>query len=137
MAFVKGSTGVAATPYSASLGYGWSSDSRVFTDQRWAPGVNPLNLGFNYATDATFLVNLPNGTYTVTPVLGDALVSRSGVSVWAQGQQVASGLSSAAGTFAQPSFTATVSNGQLALRLAESGGGRIHTSRSIFSKSGP
>jgi hypothetical protein len=122
MAVVKGFTGVAATTYSSSLGYGWSASSRVYADQRWAAGADPLSLGFNYATDATFLVNVPNGSYNVTPDLGDALVSRSGVSIWAQGTQVASSSSTAAGQFVEPSFTATVSNGQLALRFVPAEG---------------
>src|SRR6185312_11093951 len=114
-----GYVGVAATPYSASLGYGWSASSTVFADQRWAPSISPLNRGFNYGTDGTFLDDLPDCTYNFSATLGAAADTRDSVSLWAQGKLVASGLSTGAGHFTTQTFPVTVTNGQLALRLAD------------------
>ncbi len=77
---------------------------------------------FVYGGDQTFMVNLPDGAYVVQPTLGDYYVARTGVSLWLQGQQVASGLSSAAGQFVQPTFDVQVTNGLLTFRVADAGG---------------
>ncbi len=59
---------------------------------------------------------------SVQPTLGDYYVARTGVSLWLQGQLVASGLSSAAGQFLQPTFDVQVTNGLLTFRVADAGG---------------
>jgi parallel beta-helix repeat protein len=110
-----GYTGVPLVAYSAQLGYGWQSVSGMTAANRGTMGVQ---LG----TDNTFLVNVPNGWYNVTATLGDPKYSRNPMALWADGQEVASGLATAAGQFLEPTFGVDVTNGQFALTIAGSGG---------------
>jgi hypothetical protein len=58
-----------ATLSSAGLGYGWAKTSVGALDR----GIDaPLKRDFNYTRDNRFLVSVPNGTYEVTLVMGDA-----------------------------------------------------------------
>jgi PKD repeat protein len=111
----------AQSGFSPRMGYGWVSTAGLDARDR-GTGV-PLTSDFVFGTDATFQVSLANGTYTVTPTLGDADYAMSSVSIWANGQQVASGLSTGADQFTSPSFTVTVTNGLLDLRFANIVGG--------------
>jgi PKD repeat protein len=109
----QGSTGVSLTAYSSQTGYGWDSlDGLVVQDGGGITGI-----------DSTFLVDLPNGTYTVTPTLGENTAAHSDMAIWAQGVQELSGLNTAAGQLIAPSFTVQVTNGQLDLRVAAEGAG--------------
>jgi PKD repeat protein len=119
-AVAPGYTGVSLVPYSSSQGYGWQSLTGLSALDRGTS--NPLTSDFVQASSATFLVNLANGTYDVTPTLGDALASRDNVSVYGQGKLLASGLASSAGQFLRPTYQVNVTNGQLNLRLLDSGG---------------
>ena len=69
-------------------------------------------------SDATFLVDLPNGTYTVTPTSGDEIYANVGpTAIYANGQLVASGISTEPSQFWTATYTVNVTAGQLALRL--------------------
>src|SRR5439155_18606147 len=63
-----------------------------------------------------FEVNLVNGTYAVTTTLGDAEYARDNMSIYFNGTLMASGLSTRAGQFIQPTFAMQVSNSMLNVR---------------------
>ena len=65
-----GYTAVPVVAYSAALGYGWLSTSGISAIDRGTS--NPLTRAFHSGTSGTFEVAMPNGTYQVTPTLGDA-----------------------------------------------------------------
>ena len=63
-----GYTRVAATAYTATLGYGWRAGTVVTRDRG---GTNSLSRDFNMTTSGTFAVDVPGGTYNVTVTMGD------------------------------------------------------------------
>ena len=65
--------------------------------------------------DQTFLVDVPNGDYTVTLSIGDPKRATQNIDIYAQGEKKLDGVSTAAGEIARKSFAATVTNGQLSL----------------------
>jgi fibronectin type 3 domain-containing protein len=108
------------TSYNAVLGYGWLSGSDVQSFDRGV-GTN-LTRAFCYTTtSATFAVDLPNGTYTVTLQMGDTVYAHQGMGVFFQGTQV-DNLSNAAGQVLSKSYVVNVTNGQLDLGLQALGG---------------
>jgi hypothetical protein len=111
---------VALVPFSSTQGYGWANLTGLSAVDRGTS--HPLTSSFVQGSSATFLVNLANGTYDVTPTLGDALASENNVSVYSQGNLLASGLATAAGQFIHPTYQVNVANGRLSLRLLASGG---------------
>jgi hypothetical protein len=112
-----GYTGVTLEAYSSQQGYGWQSLTGLQAVDR---GVGTaLTRDFIQGTDGTFLVDLPNGTYDISPTLGDANLPEDDVTVYAQGQVVASRLATAAGQSTAPLFRVPIANGQLAMRVTE------------------
>src|SRR5262249_3055689 len=83
---------------------------------------DPLLRYFHRGRQGTFRVDLPNGTYSVTVTLGDAQQRHDHIALWMQGQQVATGLTTAAGQFIHPTFTVSVVAGRFDLRIAARGG---------------
>jgi fibronectin type 3 domain-containing protein len=119
--FASGYTAVnEGTTYNATLGYGWQSGT-VLSRVDSAPGVTTIQGAYDYTTNATFGVNLPNGTYNVTLTMGDSGFLHDLQGVFLQGIQVAS-VTTQAGQFNIAGFTATVTNGQLVLELKDLGG---------------
>jgi subtilase family serine protease len=117
---ISGYTGVTeATTYSAATGYGWLSGSVASADR----GIGTaLTRDFNYTlTQATFAVDLSNGTYNVTLHMGDMIYAHQGMGVSFQGTQV-DNLSNAAGQILTRTYTVTVTNGRLDLGLSALGG---------------
>ncbi len=117
-----GSTGVASSIYTQTLGYGWASGSVVYSDSAYSATSSPNEIGFNYGVNATFLVDLPNGTYNVTPTLDDPFRALDSIALAAQGTTLATGLGAAAGQAITSTYQVTVSNGQLALNIADVNG---------------
>jgi PKD repeat protein len=111
----SGYTGVSLVAYTQDQGYGWQNLTGLSAIDRQTS--NPLTTDFVRGTDATFQVDLASGTYDVTPTLGDASFARDAVALWAQGQQLTSGLATNAGQFLSPTFKVQVTDGQLDLRL--------------------
>ncbi|WP_442755235.1 metallophosphoesterase [Methylocystis sp. JAN1] len=126
-----GYTAVQLVAYSAALGYGWQSiaamDSRNRTDV--ASLVGSLRQDFHKSTgasgsyDSSFLVDLPNGAYSVTVYLGDGDMALTNQYVDAQGTKVvgpisttdcATNVASCSQSF---TFPVTVTTGQLNLRF--------------------
>jgi fibronectin type 3 domain-containing protein len=115
-----GHTGVPLVAYSARRGYGWQSLTGLSAIDRGT--ANPLTRDLDLGRDNTFLVDLPNGTYDITAWLGDPKYARDQVAIWGEGNEVASGLTTAAGEVVQPTFRVAVTDGQLTLRFADQGG---------------
>jgi PKD repeat protein len=116
----SGYTGVSLVAYSPTLGFGWQSLTGLSAVNRST--ADALTSDLVRGTDDTFLVNLANGTYDVTPTMGDTRYARDQISIYGQGQLLASGLSSSAGQFISPTYQVQVNNGQLELRFVDSGG---------------
>src|SRR6185437_15337901 len=112
---------VSTASYDPSLGYGWQAPGGLDTRNRSTAA--PLTTDFVMVPDNTFLANLADGTYQVRVTMGDADYAMPAASIWANGQQVASNVTTQVGQFATPAFTVQVTNGQLALRFASNTGG--------------
>ena len=113
-----------ATKYSSTLGYGWQIGTIVSRDR--GIGSN-LDRDFNYTTNGTFAVNLPNGSYQVNMDLGDTgPYLHDNMGIFLQGTQVDT-VSTAAGQVVSKSYTVNVVNGQL--DFAAQGPGRRRSER--------
>src|SRR5262249_23556704 len=104
-----GYLGVPGVAYTPALGYGWANLNGLSWADRGVP--NALEQDLHWGQKGTFLADLPNGTYKVTVTLGDALNMHDNISLWLEGVQVASGLTTAAGQFIQPTYTVSVTDG--------------------------
>jgi hypothetical protein len=119
-ATATGLTGVGASnTYNPGLGYGWQTNASTFARGAIA---SPLLTDGHWGTSNTFLVDVANGDYLVNVTLGDGSFARNNISVWAEGNPVLSGLASPAGQFIHRSFPVTVSDGQLSVQIASTGG---------------
>ncbi len=108
-----------ATIYSASRGYGWQSGAIGAVHQRYSTG---LTRDLIYTRIATFAVDVPNGTYTVTVTLGDrGPYAHDQQGIFLEGSQVDS-VNTAAGQIVSKTYTVTVNDGQLTLQLKDLGG---------------
>jgi hypothetical protein len=111
--------GVSLQGYTAQRGYGWASAQGMgYQNQQTG---KPVTTDFVTGTNNTFLVDLPNGYYDLTPILGDARAAHA-VSLWAQGSPLASNLTTAAGQYARPTYRVQITAGQLALRIVSAPG---------------
>src|SRR5262245_24928722 len=89
--------------YSQARGFGWIySLGLAGIDRSGLPDA--LRCDFNQAQQGQYFADLVNGTYSVTLTFGDANTSTSGTYVWAQGQLVASNVSTTRGQFTQVTF---------------------------------
>ena len=116
-----GAIRIVATPYTVARGYGWQGKGGIVATDAGARS-DPVTRHVNLGRNKTFLVNLANGVYDVSPTLGDARMAEDRVAVWINGTQLASGLSIPKGESYQPTYRVLVSDGQLKLRLADQGG---------------
>src|SRR5205823_1295641 len=82
---------------------------------------NDLWRDFNFTTDGTFAIDLPNGLYNVTVTVGDALYPHDLQGIYLEGTKVAA-LTTAKGQFTTQTYPVTVRDGQLTLRLLDLGG---------------
>jgi PKD repeat protein len=105
-----------ATAYSASTGYGWTAGTGLGATN--AGGTNPVTCDFDSGRDATFAVNVPSGQYTLSVLLGDPAQARSGMKLWLNGTQVATGLSTAAGQTLLQTFNTGLVKSQISVRIA-------------------
>jgi fibronectin type 3 domain-containing protein len=107
-----------ATRYNATLGYGWL-DGTVAARDRGVGG--DLLRDFVFTPAATFAVDVPNGGYDVSVMMGDATSAHDQMAVILEGAQVAV-VSTAKGKFVERTFHATVADGQLTVRVEDQGG---------------
>jgi len=120
-----GFTGFPLQTYSAAVGYGWQSI--VGMESRDRITGNNLQRDFHFgAADSTFVMDVPNGDYTVTVHLGDAAASHDLEDVYAEGALKVDNVTTNSGEIVARTFTTTVSDGQLTLRFHDDGGNNPH-----------
>src|SRR5204863_150573 len=101
-AAAPGYTAVPLAIYTPAAGYGWASLSGLKAMDRGT--VDPLTRSFHQGAAGTFLMDLPNGVYDITPTIGDSLLRHDFMALSIEGQSVASGLSTGPGRFLQPTY---------------------------------
>ncbi len=126
--FEAGSSPVAAgyTPvqlsvYTPTQGFGWQTLNGLVARDYPTASKDALRRDVHIGVRGTFLVDLPNGTYDVTPTLGNPRTYADNVSVFLEGQRVGR-VSTGPGKFAQPTYRVTVTDGQLTLGLVDGSG---------------
>jgi hypothetical protein len=109
----------AGTAFSTSTGYGWTSGNLAERDRGTGSSTNR---DFVFSSDATFAVNLPNGTYNVTLTMGDTgPYWHDQMGVYLEGN-LADTVSTSLGQAVTNTYSVTVKDGQLTLRLRDLGG---------------
>jgi hypothetical protein len=119
-----GYTQVPLVAYSQALGYGWNDLTSMYTGD-WG-GADPLTRDFHYGlnkagADKTFMVDVPNGTYDVTVLLGGRS-PQDRIDLYAEGQKVGSQLSVGFEQTLPLTYRVAVADGQLNLRFVDTGG---------------
>lgn len=107
---------LADTLYNDKLGYGFDGKGVVNSRDRGVP--DKLRGSFCIPVDAAFLVDLPNGNYTVTLVMGDAIAPATTTVKAGPNRIVLHQTSASAGQFIVRSFTVHVNTGQLKLAFS-------------------
>ena len=110
-----------ATAYLLSTSYGWSDIADLWSRDRGAPDAARRDLAFS-SSDRTFNVDIPNGQYQVTLIVGDQNYMHDKIDIYAEGVMVADDLNVSAETFTEVTFTVTVSDGQLNVTFHDDGG---------------
>jgi fibronectin type 3 domain-containing protein len=110
-----------STTYSSAQGYGWTSTAGLVSRDRGAPDALRKDL-VQSTTEHTFDVDLADGTYEVTIIIGDQNYAHDMIDVYLEDVLEANNVNSAAGTFQQGTKVITVSDGQLNLRILDDGG---------------
>lgn len=108
------------TKYTAAIGYGWTDASSLREVVR-TPGT-AVTRDFLAAKDRTFQIKVANGTYLVTPTLGDSTMVRDEMDVYVNGKLVANDLTVLAGRPYRPTYKVNVTDGKLTMRLVDDGG---------------
>lgn len=112
-AAASGSVPFSVQPYTPSRGYGWTRGVELYTGDS---GVgDALARDCTFARSASFAVDLPDGSYTVTAIQGCTWNTSMLGSLTAEGQTAASNVLVGRGESQQISFPVTVSDGQLNL----------------------
>jgi fibronectin type 3 domain-containing protein len=112
---------VSSTAYSALTGYGWSSTAGLDSRDRGAPDSLRRDFVFS-STEHTFNVDLANGDYLVTVIIGDQGFIHDQINVYAEGTLVINHLTVVGGSFREVSFRVTVTDERLNLRILDDGG---------------
>jgi fibronectin type 3 domain-containing protein len=107
--------------YSAAVGYGWDSSVGLNSRDRGSPDNLRRDFVFS-SSDHTFSVDLSNGVYNVTLIVGDLSFDHNKIDVYAEGVLKVNDLTVPKGTFTVVSFTVTVSDGQLNIGFHDDGG---------------
>ncbi|WP_407271197.1 rhamnogalacturonan acetylesterase [Radiobacillus sp. PE A8.2] len=104
--------------YNAKSGFGFKNSERMYMLDRGVP--KPLLRDFCIPLDNTFLVDVPNGVYTITVLLGDALTETHTTIKYNDNKVLIQGVKTPAFQFVKESFTVNVNDGQI--RLTFTGG---------------
>ncbi|HXG12418.1 MAG TPA: PKD domain-containing protein, partial [Gemmataceae bacterium] len=115
-----GAVGVPLVKYSSARGYGWKSLPGLTAVDRLTS--DPLTCDFHRGRNGTFVVDLPNGSYQVTAILGDPFSLLDRVNLTVEGQMVAARLFANVGGTVRATFQADVTDGRLDLQIADKGG---------------
>jgi lysophospholipase L1-like esterase len=103
------------TAYTPETGYGWGDISKVAQRDRGAEAGSDLERDF-CIPQTPFYVDLPNGYYDISLVVGDYL-TKSGMSVRAEGFLSLGGIGAPAGRYARDTFRIQVTDGRLRLEF--------------------
>jgi subtilisin family serine protease/fibronectin type 3 domain-containing protein len=110
------------TAYSASTGFGWLLPGPAIVESVDRGTSNLLDRDLNFSYNATFVVDVPNGTYSVTMKIGDrGPYHHDYMGFYLEGHRVAR-LSTKPGQILTRNYTTTVSDGQLTLQIRDLGG---------------
>jgi lysophospholipase L1-like esterase len=106
----------ARTLYSPESGYGFTAAERVNARERG--GVAPLHKDFCIPMDAEFVVDVPNGTYQVTALIGDELTVTETTVKAGEGKLMLHKQRTSAGQYARHAFSVWVTDGKLRLSFS-------------------
>jgi fibronectin type 3 domain-containing protein len=106
------------TTYTPLLGYGWLAGTITARDRG---AGNSVTRDLNFTPNGTFVVDLPNGAYTVRIVMGDATAPHDQMGVSLEGALVDT-VSTNTNQFSSKTYQVTVSDGQLTVQLHDLGG---------------
>jgi PKD repeat protein len=112
--------------YSSSSGRGWVDASSVMAVVR--KSGTAATRDFLAGKDATYRIDVPNGTYLVTPTLGDTNTFRDHTDIYINGNKVASDITVPMGRSYSPTYSVKVTDGKLTLRLVDHGGKTVRFS---------
>jgi hypothetical protein len=122
--------------YNSSTGYGWLASP--IDDRDRGSGSYPENLTRDFIFDSvnrTFIVDLPNGNYIVTVLLGDMSYAHDLMNVYANDQLKLSGVNTSAGEIKWLDFFVPIDNGQLNITFSDTGGSIHWTCPGLIIKS--
>lgn len=101
------------TQYEKSVGYGFSNLKNVHAKER--EDSTSLRRDFCIPLDTSFLVDVPDGTYRVSLLLGDEIADTETTITYGEGRLVLHKQRTSAGHFTRTSFSAWIVDGQLKL----------------------
>jgi PKD repeat protein len=116
----SGYTGVNLETFTSTRGYGWSNLNGLAVLDRGSGDA--LTRVVHRGNDATFWVNVPNGAYDVTFIIGDWARMRDKLELRSEGRLLASNITTNAGQILRLTYTVAVNDGRLAVRLIDRGG---------------
>lgn len=102
--------------YSPDAQFGFTSDSTVFGRSRG--GADPLRSDFCIPQKAVFLLDIPDGIYRISMLLGDSLADTSTIIRAGDGKYVLDTLNVPAGQYIRESFAMRIMGGQLKLSFS-------------------
>lgn len=110
------------TTYNQSLGYGWQSGVVQSRDRGGFNGATAVDQDLNFTNDAVFAVDVANGSYNVTIMLGDkAAYVHDQMGVFLENAQY-DRVTTAFNQVVSVTYTVFVADGQLTLGLKDLGG---------------
>jgi lysophospholipase L1-like esterase len=104
------------TIYDPAHGYGFEDVSRVYAIDR--EEGDALRKDFCIPLESVFIVDAPDGNYTVTIMMGDTLTSTETTVKSGEGRMLLHRLQTAAGQFIKSSFAVHVTSGQMKLAFS-------------------
>ena len=106
--------------YNASIGYGWVSSPSGDRDRGIGSDLE-RDLIFD-SVNSTFSVDLPNGKYIVTVLLGDKSYPHDKMDVYAEDQLMLNDINTSTGEIKWLNFTVNVNDSQLNIKFVDDGG---------------
>ncbi len=104
------------TAYNEKLGYGFAGDGKIGSRDRG--GQDRLRSAFCIPLEATFRVDVPNGCYNVTAVIGDELAPTRTTLKYGPNRLAVYRAETSPGQFSAHSFTVKVTEGKLELAFS-------------------
>ena len=120
----EGYVGIGADAYSPTVGHGWTDGALGVTD-RGTAGALHRDAVTVVSASATFSVDLPNGVYYATVLMGDLTRIRDQMQLRFEpgtADEVVDQVTVASGDFHRQTYVVQVRDGQLNLELSDLGG---------------